>query len=44
MKISIVVPAHNEEGNLDNLVSKLVPVLESHKETEDYELVLVDDN
>lgn len=44
MKISIVVPAHNEEGNLENLVSKLVPVLESHKETEDYELVLVDDN
>jgi len=44
MKISIVVPAHNEEGNLENLVSKLVPVLESHKETDDYELVLVDDN
>ena len=44
MKISIVVPAHNEEGNLENLVSKLVPVLESHKETENYELVLVDDN
>lgn len=44
MKISIVVPAHNEEGNLENLVSKLVPVLEGHKETENYELVLVDDN
>jgi uncharacterized protein (TIRG00374 family) len=44
MKISIVVPAHNEEGNLENLVSKLIPVLESHRETKDYELVLVDDN
>lgn len=44
MKISIVVPAHNEEGNLENLVSRLVPVLDSHNETEDYEIVLVDDN
>jgi len=44
MKISIVVPAHNEEGNLENLASKLVPALERHKETEDYELVLVNDN
>ena len=44
MKISVVVPAHNEEGNLENLVSKLVSVLECHKETADYEIVLVNDN
>jgi len=44
MKISIVVPAHNEEGNLENLAFALIPVLERHNETQDYELVLVDDN
>lgn len=44
MKISIVVPAHNEEANIENLISKLVPTLECHKETEDYELVIVNDN
>jgi uncharacterized protein (TIRG00374 family) len=44
MKISVVIPAHNEEGNLENLVAQLLPVLERHKETQDYELVLVDDN
>jgi len=44
MKISIVVPAHNEEGNLESLAFALIPVLERYNETEDYELVLVDDN
>lgn len=44
MKISIVIPAHNEEGNLDVLVARLVPVLERHEETWDYELVIVNDN
>ena len=44
MKISIVIPAHNEEGNLEALLHKLVPVLERYKETDDYEIILVDDN
>jgi len=44
MRVSIVVPAHNEEGNLENLAAKLVPLLERHEETQDYEIVLVDDN
>lgn len=44
MKISCIIPAHNEEGNLEKLISKLIPVLESHRETKDYEIVLVDDN
>lgn len=43
-KISIIVPAHNEEENLHNLLGKLIPVLEQHIETRDFELVLVDDN
>ncbi len=43
-KISIVVPAHNEEGNLSNLLDELLPVLEKHLETKDYEIVIVDDN
>jgi uncharacterized protein (TIRG00374 family) len=43
-KISIVVPAHNEEGNLYNLLDKLVPALEQNAETKNFELVIVDDN
>lgn len=43
-KISIIVPAHNEEGNLYNLLDKLVPVLEQNVETKNFELILVDDN
>ncbi|MBN1763336.1 MAG: flippase-like domain-containing protein [Methanomicrobia archaeon] len=44
MKISCVVPAHNEEGNIERLIERLVPTLENHAVTEDHELVLVDDN
>jgi uncharacterized protein (TIRG00374 family) len=44
MKISIVIPAHNEEGNLEVLLDKLIPVLERYKETDDYEIILVNDN
>ena len=44
VKVSIIVPAHNEEDNLHNLLDKLTPVLEQHSETEDFEIVLVDDN
>lgn len=43
-KISIVVPAHNEEENLPNLLDELLPVLDRHEETRDYELVIVNDN
>ncbi len=43
-EISIVVPAHNEEENLPRLLDELLPVLEKHEETKDYELVIVDDN
>jgi uncharacterized protein (TIRG00374 family) len=44
MKISIIIPAHNEEGNLEALLCKLVLVLDRYKETDDYEIILVDDN
>ncbi|VVB95774.1 Glycosyltransferase AglD [uncultured archaeon] len=43
-KISIVVPAHNEEENLPSLLDELLPVLEKNIETQDFELVIVDDN
>jgi len=36
MKISCVVPAYNEEENLEELIERLIPVLESHDETKDY--------
>jgi uncharacterized protein (TIRG00374 family) len=44
MKVSIVIPAHNEEGNLETLISELVPVLQKHDEMQDYEIVIVNDN
>jgi len=44
MKISCVVPAYNEEENLEELIRQLIPVLESHDETKDYEIILVNDN
>ncbi|HEY9245755.1 MAG TPA: flippase-like domain-containing protein [Candidatus Methanoperedens sp.] len=43
-KISIVIPSHNEEENLPGLLDELIPALEKHEETRDYELVLVNDN
>lgn len=43
-KISIVIPAHNEEENIPNLFAELIPVLEQHPETKDFELVIVNDN
>jgi glycosyltransferase involved in cell wall biosynthesis len=39
--ISIIVPAHNEEGNLPRLVEELLPLARRMKNTE---IVLVDDN
>jgi len=44
MKISCVVPAYNEEENLEELIERLIPALESHDETKDYEIILVNDN
>ena len=41
MKLSIVVPFHNEEGNLPELYHRLTKVMEDLGE--DYELVFVDD-
>ncbi len=43
-KISIIVPAHNEEENLYNLLDELLPVLDKYEETQNYELVIVNDN
>ncbi len=42
--ISIVIPSHNEEENLHDLLRELLPVLDEHVETRDYELVIVNDN
>lgn len=43
-KVSIVIPAHNEVENIPILLAVLIPVLEAHEETRDFELVLVNDN
>ena len=43
-KVSIVVPAHNEEENIFPLLDEILPVLEQYTETEDFELVFVNDN
>lgn len=42
--ISLVIPAHNEEENIHDLLRELLPVLNKHIETRDYELVIVNDN
>ncbi len=39
MKISVVIPGHNEEGNIEKCVSEIKKALKG----EDYELVLVND-
>lgn len=44
MKVSVVVPAHNEAGNLDHLVNATTEVLDSPSFDHEYELLLVDDN
>jgi glycosyltransferase involved in cell wall biosynthesis len=43
-KISIIIPAHNEEENLLPLMEELIPVLLQYDETKDFEIVLVNDN
>ena len=42
MKLSIVIPAHNEEGNITNTVQAICDRL--HEATIDYEVVIVNDN
>ena len=40
MKVSVVIPSFNEEGNVFPMVEHLVPVLEKY---DDYEVIFVDD-
>ncbi len=42
MKISILIPARNEEDNILPLLDNLTSVLEKYHETEDYEIIVVD--
>lgn len=42
MKISIIVLVYDVGQNLNKFLSKLLSVLEGHRETRDYELILVD--
>jgi uncharacterized protein (TIRG00374 family) len=44
LKLSVVVPAHNEEENIPMLLDRLVPALEGSPETADFELIFVNDN
>ncbi|WP_336024874.1 flippase-like domain-containing protein [Halobellus salinisoli] len=44
MKVSLVVPAHNEAGNLNRLVERIVSTLSSPEFPHELEIVLVDDN
>lgn len=44
MEVSLVVPVHNEEGNLDTLVDRVSRVLVEGTFDRPIELVLVDDN
>jgi uncharacterized protein (TIRG00374 family) len=43
-KVSIVIPAHNEEENIPVLMDVLIPTLESYEETKNFEIVIVNDN
>ncbi|HPO49863.1 MAG TPA: glycosyltransferase family 2 protein [Spirochaetota bacterium] len=40
MKVSVIIPSFNEEGNVFPMIEKLVPILEKY---EDYEVIFVDD-
>ncbi|QZX99895.1 flippase-like domain-containing protein [Halobaculum rubrum] len=44
MEISVVVPAHNEAGNVERLVEAVTAVLDAPSFEHEYELLLVDDN
>ena len=41
MKLSVVIPAHNEEGSIGQTVSAVTGTLE--RETIDYEILVIDD-
>jgi hypothetical protein len=43
-RVSVVVPCYNEAENLPELIRRLVPVLERHPDTRDFEILLIDDN
>jgi dolichol-phosphate mannosyltransferase len=40
LNLSVVVPAHNESGNLPDLIAEIVAALQAR---DDYEIVIVDD-
>jgi uncharacterized protein (TIRG00374 family) len=42
MKVSLIIPARNEEDNIIPLLVDLVSVLENYSETQDYEICVVD--
>lgn len=44
MDVSVVVPVHNEAGNLTSLVDAVTASLDESSFEHDYEIVLVDDN
>ncbi len=44
MKISCIIPAHNEGGNIKELVLTLVSTLARHSETKNYEIIIINDN
>jgi uncharacterized protein (TIRG00374 family) len=44
LSVSIVIPAHNEEDNIEQVVEHIIPVLRTAPVISSYELILVDDN
>jgi len=37
--LSVIIPAYNEQGNISDLIDKLLPVVEKYS----YEIIFVDD-
>jgi len=44
LSVSIVIPAHNEEENIEKAVQHIIPVLNRTSLISSFELILVDDN
>lgn len=44
MKLSVVIPAHNEEGNIRECLSSLGETLDGADDVAAYEIIVVDDN
>lgn len=44
LSVSIVIPAHNEEDNIETVVQHIIPVLQGATGISSYELILVNDN